>query len=201
MRRNRPVMNALRGQIRMLEGNPGLPGGVLPPSVAWLEANCTITQHDYGNGNVQYNYVCEHVGSGNRLYRCTWSRWSNSNAVQLVNCVEITRAHYHDVHGGGEGPQSYGTPQMPPYVPGQAPTEAQVGASSDGPGAYHYGRWNPISFPQKIRDAISHRPAHELAHLTTRHAGNPDEPPPRLVYGHTQTRLTLRERLARFFRI
>lgn len=28
-RRNRPIMNALRSQIRMLEGNPGLPGGVL----------------------------------------------------------------------------------------------------------------------------------------------------------------------------
>lgn len=134
MRRNRPVMNALRSQIRKLEGNPGLPGGVLPPSIAWLESNCAITQHDYGNGNVQYVYTCDHWGSGGRRYRCQWSRWSNSNAVTLLECNETTRPYYHDVRGGGEGPQGYGTQPTPPWEPyDPSDTEVEVTRPVDAP--------------------------------------------------------------------
>lgn len=148
MRRHRPIMNALRGQLCPPESNPGLPSGVTPPSVWWLENNCQVTVHDYGNNNVQHIFTCEHVGSGGRFWRCTWSNWVGQQSVQLIDCVEITRPHYHDVHGGGEGPQSYGTPQLPPYVP-------MTGAQ-----AYHYGRWgtrtNPFPVTQKIREA-AHR--------------------------------------------
>lgn len=129
MRRHRHVMNALRSQIRPLEGNPSLPGGILPPSVAWLESNCVVVEHDYGNGNVQYVYTCDHIGTGGTRYRCRWARWSNSNAVQLLECNQIFTPHYHNSHGGGEGPQSYGTPTTPPWQPY---------------GPYHYGRWTTV---------------------------------------------------------
>ena len=98
----------------MRVANPIVPPGVNPPAVAWADANCDVDEHDYGNGNIERVYTCEQWGSGGRKYRCTWRSW-NGAALVLQHCNEITRAHYHDSHGGGEGPQSYGV--MPPYIP------------------------------------------------------------------------------------
>lgn len=118
LRHKRPILRAHNAALGLTTstGMFGLPGGIAVPTIAWLESNCSIQQFDYGNGNVQYEYTCVHFGSGNRRYRCRWRRWNNG-AIQFMDCNELTRAHYHEVHGGSEGPQSYGTPQLPPYVP------------------------------------------------------------------------------------
>lgn len=115
IRIKRPILrNALGLSTQPLRS--GLPGGVDVPTVAWLESNCSIQDFDYGNGNTERQYTCVHFGSGNRKWRCRWRRW-NMGAIQWLECTEITAGHYHEVHGGSEGPQAYGTPQSPPYVP------------------------------------------------------------------------------------
>lgn len=94
--------------------NPTPPAGVSVPSLAWAQANCTVTHYDYGNGNTEDYYSCTQWGSGGSKFHCTWKRWGDG-PLTLYNCEQIWTPHYHEVHGGSEGPQSYGT--LPPYVP------------------------------------------------------------------------------------
>lgn len=96
------------------QGNPNPPAGISAPSVAWAQANCTVTDYDYGNNNIEHYYSCIQWGVGGGKFRCTWRQWNNG-PLTFHDCNQIWRPYYHEVHGGGEGPQSYGV--EPPYVP------------------------------------------------------------------------------------
>jgi hypothetical protein len=109
--------------------------------------SCEVQYHDYGNGNVQAVYTCVQFASNGTRYRCTWTQW-NSDALHYQGCVELAPLPFYHHSHGSEGPQSYGTPATPPYLPsrGQSMTYAAAKAMRS--------VRNPLPVTQHIREAV-----------------------------------------------
>lgn len=107
------------GKVRT--SNPTFPGGVSVPTAAWIQSHCAVTDHDYGNGNVQHIYTCEFLDPSHRRWRCTWQQW-NDGALAFQDCTEITRPHYYQP---GIGPGSY-APAQPYELGPRAPVLDQA---------------------------------------------------------------------------